>query len=316
MDLIQSTGPDLVPVLYHARGRCADLTDHHHRASLPTRVWCLRLLLLAGILQVVSGSALGADRIVLGVHPYQPDYVLQDLFRPLADYLQQTTGLPVEIRVGSNYEDHVHAIVTGEVDLALIGPAGYVNLSSLYPGVPLLGQIVTNGEPVFTGYIVVAADSPLTSLPDVAGHRLAFVDRFSTMYLVPYAMLRQAGLTRSSLSGQAFLGSHYNVALGVLAGDFDAGAIKAEVFDKFADRGLRSLAETMLIPEHVFVAGRGLSPEMETLIRQALQDLGSTADGVAILHSIKPSITAVAPARDADFDPLRALLRFLDEGAE
>ena len=37
----------------------------------------------------------------------------------------------------------------------LLGPAGYVNLTRLYGEHRILGKIVTNGEPVFRGHIVV-----------------------------------------------------------------------------------------------------------------------------------------------------------------
>ncbi len=273
----------------------------------------LPVILLAGILLPVAGPAHGHETLVLGIHPYQPDQVLLELFTPLADFLEQTTGLPVEIRVGTNYEEHIHAIGTARVDLAFLGPAGYVSLTHLFGEHSLLGKIVTNGEPVFRGHIVVTENSPLRSLQQLAGQRLAFVDRQSTMYLVPYAMMKQAGLTEEDLSGLAFLGSHHNVALGVLAGDFAAGAVKEEVFLKFADRGLRSLMPTMDIPEHVFVASHRLGNDHLALIRAALINLDAAPEGVAVLQSFKSSATAVTVAKDADYDQLRALLRFLDE---
>ena len=215
--------------------------------------------------------------------------------------------------MGTNYEEHLHAIGTGRVDLAFLGPAGYVNLTVLFGEHPLLGKIVTQGEPVFRGHIVVTENSPLTSLNELAGQRLAFVDRHSTMYLVPYAMMKQAGLTPEDFSGLAFLGSHHNVALGVLAGDFVAGAVKEEVFLKLTERGLRSLVPTMDIPEHVFVASHQFGVNHLAKVRSALLNLGSTEAGLRILHSIKPSITAVVAAEDSDYDQLRVLLKYIDE---
>ena len=273
-------------------------------------------LLFLGALQLGPCPAHGHETFILGIHPYQPDKDLREMFAPLADRLTQAMGHSVEIRVGSNYEEHIHATGTGLVDLAFIGPAGYVNLTHLFGEQRILGKIVTNGEPVFRGHIVVLENSPITALEELAGQRLAFVDRYSTMYLVPYAMMKQAGLTQEDLSGLSFLGSHHNVALGVLAGDFVAGAVKEEVFLKFADRGLRSLAPTMEIPEHVFVASDSLDTEHLTAARSVLLELDSTEIGVRILQGIKPSITGVVAAEDADFDQLRALLKFLDEGSE
>ena len=134
------------------------------------------------------------------------------------------------------------------------------------------------------------------------------------MYLVPYSMMKRAGLTLEDLSGQAFLGSHHNVALGVLAGDFAAGAVKEEVFLKFRERGLRSLAATMNISEHVFVASNRLSPKDQLTVQAALLNLGSTEAGLLILQNIKSSITGIVKGSNSDYDDLRTLLRFLDEG--
>ena len=175
---------------------------------------------------------------------------------------------------------------------------------------------MTNGEPFFRGHIVVTENSPLESLKELSGKRLAFVNRQSTMYLVPYAMLKQAGLTQEDLAGQAFLGSHQNVALGVLAGDFAAGAIKEEVFLDFSKLGLRSLSATMNVPEHVFVASNQVTEDHLMTIRAALLNLGTTPAGVLILQRIKSSVTAIVPAEDADYDQMRSLLKFLDRDTE
>ena len=279
-------------------------------------LFLLSILFVASFAILLPSPAHGHDALVLGIHPYQPDNVLQELFAPLAGYLERILGIPVEIRVGANYEEHVHAIGTGAVDVAYLGPAGYVSLTGLFGERPLLGKIVTNGEPVFRGHIVISEDSPLTSLNELAGQRLAFVNRRSTMYLVPYAMMKQAGLTQEDFSGAVFLGSHYNVALGVLAGDFVAGAVKEEVYQKFKERGLRSLAPTMEIPEHVFVASNRLDAAEMARIRAALLKLGSTEAGIRILQSIKSSATDIVSAKDEDYDQLRGLLKFLDKGPD
>ena len=107
------------------------------------------IIFLVCVLLLVPAPAPCHEVLVLGIHPYQPDNVLRESFTPLADYLQDAMGNSVEIRIGTNYEDHIHAISTGAMDLAFLGPAGYVNLTRLYGEFPLLGKIVTNGGPVF-----------------------------------------------------------------------------------------------------------------------------------------------------------------------
>ena len=107
------------------------------------------------------------------------------------------------------------------------------------------------------------------------------------------------------------MGNQDNVALGVLLGDYDAGAVKEEVFAKYEHRGLRILALTPPISEQLFVSSGTLPPEMVELIRSGLQRLEDTPAGGTILRSMKPSVTALAPAEDSDYENLRSILREL-----
>lgn len=69
---------------------------------------------------------------------------------------------------------------------------------------------------------------------------IAFGDPESTMsHLVPRFMLWRVGVTGEVLADYQFLSNHTNVALGVLVGDFDAGAVKEEVFYEFEPKGLK-----------------------------------------------------------------------------
>lgn len=253
------------------------------------------------------------DPLILAVHPYLPYEEIQQRFAPLAARLESLLGIQVEIRVGTNYQDHIEAIGEDKVTLAFVGPAVYAILTRQYGPKPILGVIETAGVPTFKGHIIVRQDSPLTSLTDLAGKRLAFVDPYSTMNLVPYSMMRMAGLSIGDLKQHVFLGSHRNVALGVLAGDFAAGAVKEEVFREFQNQGLRSLIETMVVPEHVFVARRGLPPGLLVRLREAIQNLDRDADGLSVLASIKSTCSGVATGQDSDYDFLRQMLHQLEE---
>jgi phosphonate transport system substrate-binding protein len=123
-------------------------------------------------------------------------------------------------------------------------------------------------------------------------------------------MLIEAGV---SLKGSEFLGSHHNVALGVLAGDFDAGALKEDVFEAYEGRGLRAIAWTPSVSDHVFVSGGKLKPDDLKAVRWALFRLKDSAEGIAVLNSIQEGVTGLVPASDADYDSLRGILKTLDK---
>lgn len=272
--------------------------------------WLLLCLLLPSVAAVDAANAL-----VLGVHPYLGHSEVQRRFQPLAEYLGERLGIKVELKVGDSYERHIDALGNGEIDLAFIGPASYVELVGKYGPHPLLARLEVEGSPTFTGHIIVRQDSALRGLPDLTGKRFAFGSPRSTMsHLVPVYMLHQAGVDIRDLAGYRFYGSHNNVAMAVLAGDADAGAVKQEVAEAYAARGLRILATTPELSEHPFVARRDLPAELLRQIRDALLALDARRPpGDGILHSIKADTTALVPAVDGDYENLRQILATVAE---
>jgi len=271
-------------------------------------------LLLALSPNTFSGNVPAKEPLILAVHPYLPVKEIVTRFTPLADYLGKEIGRPVSVRVGSDYQEHIAYVGKDEADIAFMGPAPYVTMVAKYGKKPMLARLETDGNPLFRGYFVVRQDSPLKTLADLKGKRMAFGDRDSTMsHLVPQYMLEQAGVTLDKLADHKFLGSHNNVVLAVLSGDFDAGAVKDEVFDKYAKQGLRALVDTPYYSDHVFVTRSTLAPGMIQALRSAMLRLKDTPGGREILEAIKPHTTALVPATDTDYDNLRQVLKALGQ---
>lgn len=250
--------------------------------------------------------------LILGVHPYKSPVKLHKTYRPLADYLARRLGEDMVVRISPDYRAHIESINAGRFALAYMGPASYVRLVEKYGPPPILARQVIHGQATFQGKIVVRDDSELRELSHLRGKRFAFGDRGSTMsHLVPRHMLLSAGIDVTALSKYQFLGSHDNVALAVLYGEYDAGAVKEAVYDKYSKRGLRALATTPALAEHLFVANPKLGAEKIAILRAALLDLKNTPDGLAIMRGIKPGMNGMAPAEDKDYDNLRTILREL-----
>jgi phosphonate transport system substrate-binding protein len=269
----------------------------------------LILTLALGALQ--PGTARAGEPLVMGVHPYLPATSLLPKFEPLAEHVGRSLGRPVRVEISRDYEEHIRRVGTGEVDIAYMGPASYVKLAERYGEPALLGRLEIRGNPYFHGIIFVRDDSPVRSLEELGGKRFAFGSVTSTMgTLVPRHVLRQAGVT---IGEHSFLGNHDNIALGVLVGDFDAGAVKEETFSKYQPRGLRSLAVTPSISEHLFVASAGLPAETVAKLRTILLRMNEDEEGLGALRSIKGTVSGLVPATDGDYDNLRRILRDLDQ---
>ena len=253
------------------------------------------------------------ERLVLGVHPYLHHKEIKKRFAPLADYLSAELGTSVEVRVGQNYQAHLRAIANNQVDIAYLGPSLYVKMLQNLWSRPLLARLEANGSPTFTGHIVIRHDSPLQNLRDLEGKVMAFGDPNSTMgTMVPQAMLLQAGIQLSDLAHYHHYDGHTNVALAVLTGDADAGAVKEEVFLQYADRGLKSLQQTPAISEHVFIASSELESSKVRRVRELLLGINTPDQVERILKPLKGSATGLVSATEADYLPLRRLMEKLD----
>jgi phosphonate transport system substrate-binding protein len=283
--------------------------------------WLARLTVAAialslGTTKAAEGSA-PPPPAILGVHPYLPVAEIQRRFAPLANYLATSIGRPVQVRVGRDYQQHIDAVGLNLVDIAIIGPAAYVKMTAHYGQRPLLARLEVDGQPFLSGYIFTRADSTLRDLTDLRGKRFAFSDPESTMgSIVPRHVLLQAGITLRTLGGYRHLGSQNDVVLGVLNGDFDAGAVPSEVFDEFATRGLRGLLKLPDVSEHVFVTRADLPAVQVALLRQALLQLKGVPNGNAILRAIHKNTTGMVVATDAHFDSVRKIHRTLEGKVE
>jgi phosphonate transport system substrate-binding protein len=247
------------------------------------------------------------------VHPYLPATELINKFSPLIDYLSREINQPVSIEISNSYQEHIDKVGKNAVDISYMGPASSVHMTAKYGKKPLLARLEINGKPTFQGIIITPKkNSALSALKDLTVKHFAFGDPSATMsHLVPRYVLLMAGVRVEDLAGHRFLKNHHNVALGVLTGDFDACAVKEEVFYKYEKRGLKEFVRTPKISEHVFVASNKISPKDIKALRNAMHKLSEKEEGMSILHNIKHSATGLAPVKNEDYDNLRSILNTL-----
>jgi len=272
------------------------------------------LLVVAIALLFTSFSANAEKPLTLGIHPYKSPQKLLKIYQPLATYLGEKLNRQVNISIAKDYSTHIKQIGLDKIDIAYLGPASYVKMVRQYGTKPILVRQAINHKPTFQGKIIARKKSTINAIDELQGKRFAFGDINSTMsHLVPRFMLIKAGINSNNLKQMDFLGSHDNVALGVLSGDYDAGAVKEAVFYKYRARGIKALATTPALSEHLFVAGNHLSPKLTANIKHVLLNLKNNPKGLKAMQSIKKKMTSMVPARDSDYDNLREILNALKE---
>jgi phosphonate transport system substrate-binding protein len=251
---------------------------------------------------------------IFGIHPYLTAKELLERFTPLINYLSDQLNKPVVLRVAKTYRNHIEQVGKNQVDIAYLGPAPYVKLVEKYGHQHLLAKIEVAGESTFRGVIIVSKNSQMTTLSDLQGKGFAFGSPNSTMsHFVPRFVLWQAGITLDHLSHYQFIKSHENVVLGVLLGEFEAGAIKKDIFNRYAQQDIKVLTWTPPITVHLFVATHRFPQEHVEKLQELLLNLNQHPQGKTILTSIKKSITGLRKVKDQDYNELRYILSTVEE---
>jgi phosphonate transport system substrate-binding protein len=232
-------------------------------------------------------------------------------FLPLTRYLSEKTGLQVEIVFAPNYTAHIRNIGTGRVDLGYLGPSPYVKVKDHFGSIELLAQIKTVDEINNRMVIITRKDSPLARLEDLKGRSFAFGDyqSFGSHFMPGYILLKH-GISLNDLRIYDFVRSHDNVVLSVLHGDFDAGGVREDIFNKYRNRNVRVLAGPFPIPPHVIVVRKDVPMKIREKLRNALFHLSNRQ----ILKRVNPYAIGFAPVHDSDFDFARRVLRVMEEG--
>ena len=194
--------------------------------------------------------------VLLGAVAYDPKVVtIWDGFRT---WLRGPGGLDFDYVLYSNYERQVEDLVGGGIDVAWNSPLAWVRARRLAAarGVTLTPVTMRDTDCDLRSVIVVRADSPASSLGDLAGRTVATgaVDSPQAT-LLPLALLRSAGLT----PGSDLTVRRFDVGVG-LHGDHIGGERDAARALFAADPGGRTDAAAMIDSNLLLFGREGVLP--------------------------------------------------------
>ena len=270
------------------------------------------LLVLICFLSVWLAPLQAAESQTLrfGLYPYANPTAVYQSFQPLVKALAKQCGIPISIAMAPNYISHVRSLGQGAVDLAFAGPSPYVKAHDQYQSIELLARINIEHDTGDQTVIVTSRNSPVHTLADLKGKTFAFGDYQSFgSHFMPRHLLRQHGVSLWDLMAYDYVMGHDNVILAVVHGDFDAGAVRNDVYQNHRDRDdLRILAGPIAIPPHAIVCRKDLPEPLKESLRQALFAINDPA----ILTAIDPRMTGFGPVADGDFDLARQVIRAIE----
>lgn len=205
-------------------------------------------------------------------------------YRPIFDAVARSTGLSFDLKVAQSYGGVVEAMCNNAADIAFVGSVTYLQ-AQRRGCAELLAVAVKSGRSVYYAGLFVRADSPVQSIADLRGRRVAFGDVNSTSaFIFPVAMFLDAGIDPvRDLSAVRMTGTHANSLAALINGEVDAAALSFDSYDKAvrADvpgaRDLRVVARSEPIPYPPLIANTRLDPALRARLRQAFETIDRTA---------------------------------------
>ena len=246
---------------------------------------------------------------------YNPAVIYEE-FQPVMDYLTDRTPYRFELKLGKTYEDAVRFLEQGATQIASLGPVTYLEAHARFGAVPILRSRNANGELFYRSIIVVRQDSDVKALADLRGRSFCFPSPHSTSgNLFGRYALQQAGIPLRDLGEYTNLKHHDQVAKAVLAGKYEAGAVKDIVAYRYESRGLRILHVSDPIPSVPIVVRADVPPAFVEAVKRALLRLDpENPDHRKMMAEWNEEFKyGFVETTDADYDPIRTMLNAIPE---
>lgn len=254
------------------------------------------------------------ERMVIGLIPELNIFKQKQRFRLLGEYLAKKTGIPVEFTILTRYGNIVDNFTSEKLDGAFFGSfTGALAIRKLGV-VPLARPVNLDGSSTYHGLLLVRKDSGISSVAEMRGKRMAYVDRATTAgYIFPLAYLREHGVTGDAgfFRETFFTGSHDAAIIAVLDGKADVTAAKHSVYDRVAKENPRVAKELTIIAKSASVPSNGLCvrsdlpDDLQKKLKKALLDLETDPAGQAVLAEL--GVRSFIETTKEDYRPLFAM---------
>lgn len=218
-----------------------------------------------------------------GVGLFQPDKEKNDAtYKPLADYLARQLGRPVKLRTVDSWEGLAKSLASGETDMALMGPWGYV-LANHQAGAEAVATILYQGKPEYFAIMITGPNSGINKIDDMKGKTFAFGDKGSTSgYLIPNHEFMLRGIDPDKFFSKVIYTKHQAIETQVTRGELDAGADYNRNRDAMIEQGLIKAADSRIIwtssplPNDAFALSKDLARDkiFTAKLVNALENIG------------------------------------------
>jgi phosphonate transport system substrate-binding protein len=176
-------------------------------------------------------------------------------YAPVFNAISRTTGLQFDLKVGQSYGAVVEGMCHQLADIAFFGPVAYVQAHKRGCA-QLLAVAVEKGASVYYAGMFAKAASPIASVKDLKGKRVAFGDvNSASSFTFQVAMLLDAGMDPvKDLGAIRMTGSHASSLAALVQDQADVASLSFDSYDKAVAQGavdpqtIKVVARSMAIP--------------------------------------------------------------------
>jgi len=261
------------------------------------------IVLLCLVLPISAWSQTSSlQQYSFGVVPQQSAKRLAQLWSPIFNHIHQQTGIRLRFATAKNIPAFEKKLAEGAYDFAYMNPYHF----TVFNQAPGYKAVAVRDKQPIRGIVVVRKDSPLKSLSDLEGQRLAFPSPAA----FAASVLPRAELNKQNINYEKkYVSSHDSVYLNVAKGLFAAGGgvnrtlnnTPAEIRDQ-----LKILWKTEAYTPHAIAANPNIDSAVHEKIAEAFSQMHTTEKGKKLLQSLKIKHQFIV-ADDAQWDDVRSL---------
>ncbi len=234
-------------------------------------------------------------------------------YLPFLRYLEQATSYCFKLRFTPRNSTIIDELGQNRVQFAALGAVSFLIAEARYQAIPLVRGVNAENQANYRSIFIVAPKSPLQTLQDIKGKRLALGNQSSTQgHLVPRIELQQHGVTLNDLAFYLFTGSHQRCASEVIAGRVDACGLQDTMAERLAEQGLvRILYQSDYYPSSGIAANNTLPDSVIERVKQALLEFDPMGRNALGLHHWERTEMphGFVAAWHSDYDVLRPWLK-------
>lgn len=257
------------------------------------------------VLGLSFSPAPASDGYTLGVFPHLPARELERVFSPMAADLGKGLGVQVQFRSSSTYRKYMEQLDQQVWDIAFLQPFDYVRAHDKHGYIPLATR-----QQMLSAVIMVLPDSPIKSVQDLKGKKIALPPPPAAVSHLTRAALRKAGLDPDKDVTLSHHKSHVSCMQQVVLKEADAcgtAAPAVRFFKAKTKKELRQVLESDKIPHTLFAVHPRVPEEQRRKLREIILGWGKDEQSMKMLKNgrLKPFRTI----EDKDYDIVRSFLK-------